>query len=269
MATDGGAAKKKAPTTKKAPGKKAKKAGSKKKSKTAPKRTIRKMARRGRKSDTGAASNARLILTYAHDSAISFEEAFRTVRAARGAKTGTSTDEEQDLVRAMLVFAAAGLDSTIKQLIRDALPELSGIDDQVAERLEAFVSKQVRVESDGARGAGKFLARVLTADDPRRQVIEAYILELTGSSLQSADELMKACNALGLEPKKVKVDKKALTPIFRIRNEIIHELDINFDHVNRNRESRSLKLMSRHSNQLLEVGEAIVAAVEAKLKEAE
>jgi hypothetical protein len=37
---------------------------------------------------------------------------------------GMSTDEEQDLLRAMLVTAAPGLDAMTKQLIRDALPKV-------------------------------------------------------------------------------------------------------------------------------------------------
>lgn len=64
-----------------------------------------------------------LILKYSHESADSFLEAFEVVRKERGASRGATTDEEQDLLRMMIVIAAAGLDSLLKQLIRDCLPE--------------------------------------------------------------------------------------------------------------------------------------------------
>src|SRR5437763_1411024 len=63
---------------------------------------------------------AHSILERASDSAEALFEAFATVRRARGAH-GTATDHEQDLLRAALIFAAAGLDSMVKQLVRDAL----------------------------------------------------------------------------------------------------------------------------------------------------
>ncbi len=61
---------------------------------------------------------AHSILERACDAAEAFVSAFATVRRARKAK-GTPTDHEQDLMRAGLVFAAAGLDTLVKQLIRE------------------------------------------------------------------------------------------------------------------------------------------------------
>src|SRR5690349_10645733 len=76
--------------------------------------------------------NAYVILCNAHDAASSFLEAFQDVRKARRAK-GMPTDEEQDLLRAMLLFASAGLDSLVKQLIRDALPAVLESNEAAAE----------------------------------------------------------------------------------------------------------------------------------------
>src|SRR5438093_6910832 len=93
-----------------------------------------------------------------------------TSRTARRATGGALTDAEQDLLRAMLVFAAAGLDSLVKQLIRDALRPLAGKDSAVRAELETFVTRQMRAdlsadESDAASGR-KFLARVMVAATP-------------------------------------------------------------------------------------------------------
>ena len=56
---------------------------------------------------------ARRVLSQARDSAEGFLKAFDKVREVRGA-AGSTTDQEQDLLRATLVFAAAGLDSALK-----------------------------------------------------------------------------------------------------------------------------------------------------------
>jgi hypothetical protein len=58
----------------------------------------------------------------------------------------------------MLVFAAAGLDSLLKQLIRDALGELATKDTDVQRELEAFVSRTIRGDKgsgDGEAGSSK------------------------------------------------------------------------------------------------------------------
>ncbi|HVT43454.1 MAG TPA: hypothetical protein VMT00_03610 [Thermoanaerobaculia bacterium] len=215
-----------------------------------------------------ALGRAHLIVKYTHDSARAFMDAFRAVRERRGATVGTSTDEEQDLLRAMLVMTAAGLDGALKQIIRDTLPAIVNADRDALAELETFVSRQLRgeVEPVGAPAPSKFLARVLVAKSQQSQVIEEYILDLTGSSLQSADELFRAAKALGVKPAEVAINKDELKPIFQIRNKIIHELDINFDHVKRNRQTRSQKEMCKHANRLLEIGEKLIAAVDSRLR---
>ena len=59
---------------------------------------------------TEATQNAFTILCSTHNAASSFLDIFEATRRTRKAK-GTPTDEEQNLLRAMLVFAGAGLDS--------------------------------------------------------------------------------------------------------------------------------------------------------------
>lgn len=214
-------------------------------------------------------SKARTILRHAHESAEGFIQSFAAVRRDREAGQGTTTDEEQDLLRASVVFAAAGLDSMLKQLIRDGLTSLVAVDDDVRNGLETFVVRQLRGDpSEGEAASGrKFLAKVLTAPSRLDELIEQYILDLTGSSLQSADELARTATALGLRVADVGIEKAVLKPIFDLRNQIIHELDINLAAPNRNRESRSRTAMVRNSNVLLELGEKILIGVERKLKQ--
>jgi hypothetical protein len=212
-------------------------------------------------------SKAQLILKYTHESAYALIKAFDDIRKSRGT-AGATTDEEQDLLRAMLVMAAAGLDSMIKQLIRDVLPTLVKIDDKVQKGLETFVSRQLRRDSEDISGTtmNKFLARLLVAESHQQQVIREYIESLTGASLQSAEEVMKASFALGLDPTKQGINSDQLKEIFDIRNKIIHELDINFDAPRRNRQSRSRNKMIDYTNLLLHIGESMIIGVSEKIR---
>ncbi len=213
-------------------------------------------------------SRATLILKCAHDSASSLLDTFHLLRKEKGGtRRGMTTDEEQDLLRAMLVMAAAGLDAMVKQLIRDSLPPLVACDPGVKEGLEKFISRQIRGEgeSSAAPGGKEFLARVLAAPSQQAQVIEEYINDLTQGSLQSPAELCRIAAAFGLQPQILGVDQKVLKTIFGIRNEIIHELDINLGAERRRRNLRKSGDMISHTNALLQVAENLRDAAERKL----
>jgi hypothetical protein len=171
-----------------------------------------------------------------------------------------TTDEEQDLLRAMLVMAAAGLDSMVKELVRDALPSVVFDDPQAKGGLERHISARVR-SSDS-----DFLSKVLSSPGPSSAVVQDYVMQLTASSLQSAAELARAASALGLEPRNVGIDFEQLRLIFDVRNKIIHELDINFEVKRRVRNVRRADTMVRHTNALLEIGEKILRAVDEKIR---
>ena len=68
-----------------------------------------------------AAEKAHLILVHACEAAAALLKAFDTSRNERRATGGNTTNEEQDLLRAMLVFAGAGLDAAVKRLIQDSV----------------------------------------------------------------------------------------------------------------------------------------------------
>lgn len=208
-------------------------------------------------------SNAKLILEAAHESAAALLKAYNLARQSRGgrgneAPRGMTTDEEQDLLRAMLVMAAAGLDSMVKQLVRDVLPLVLREDERARSGLERHIVSRIRP------GDGDFLGRVLSAIDHAAAVIEDYVTALTSSSLQSAAELARAASAFGLEPREVGIDFEELRRIFDARNKIIHELDMNLSADRRIRNVRGSAAMVRDTNMLLEIGERILCAVSPK-----
>lgn len=214
-------------------------------------------------------AKAKLILRYARDSAKSLLDACDSSRAARSATGGATTHAEQDLLRAMVVFAASGLDSLLKYLIRDSLADLARRDRAVQKELEKFVERQLlKSSATGALdsvGGMKFLSRIVASPHPHEHLIEEYIQILTGTSLQSQDQLHRAASALGLSRAEAGLDRGNLVEIFEARNQIIHELDIRLAG-NRARRTRGRDSMVEYSNELLCIGEKFINAVEQKLR---
>jgi len=236
------------------------------------------------KSFTKACEKACLILKHTHESSQALFAAYGLARAIRsiskqketkgeGKKEismlrGMSTDEEQDLLRSMLVSAASGLDAMTKQLIREALPIIIQIDKEALVELEKFVTRRLKDGTDDISERTPFLARVLTAPSTQKQIIEDYIGYLTKGSLQSSDELSRVTKAFGISQKEVSIDHTKLRPIFESRNRIIHELDINFNVKRRRRNLRSEGTMKSYTETLIELAENILKSVDSKLSKA-
>lgn len=211
---------------------------------------------------------ARTVIKHARTSANSFFGSYTTVRRDRSAGKRAPTNTEQDLIRAGLVFAAAGLDSAIKELIRGSVPALAMTDDGVRTGLESFVRSRLRKDQDaGGEARNKLLARLLLDSEPTNLLLDEYILSLTGSSLQSPEQLARTAVALDIDVP-ILIDEKAeLKDTFAIRNKIIHELDVKFGagQGQRKRNPRRKDDLESKSHLLLDVGDSFIEAVELKL----
>lgn len=206
---------------------------------------------------------AALILEHSVDSANSLWAAYDLARVNRGKPRGITTDQEQDLLRAMVVAAASGLDACLKRLIRDCLPDLVKESGDVHDAFERFVARHLQ-SGEGIISA-KLLAKTLAAGDAQRHLIEQYVYDLTGDSLQSADQLMKTCSALGADPKACIGDVTEVRKIFAARNQMIHELDMNLDHPIRKRRVRTQADMKGYAERLLVISRAIVSDVDGRV----
>lgn len=206
---------------------------------------------------------AHKVVSYSHDSAHSLLNGFTELRKAQG--KGTTTDEQQDLLRAMLLFASAGLDSCLKQIVRDALPTLAAQAGECRKELRAFALRKLRRGEDvGGLDAG-FLADMLIGE-PEVNLIDAFVDELTGSSLQSKEGLFTVARALGIaDLKEVKTAINDLGDTFKVRNTIAHEMDINFKSKNRNRNGRKRDDMVNRTNGILAVADIFLTAVDTAL----
>lgn len=165
----------------------------------------------------------------------------------------------------MLLFAAAGLDSFAKQVVQDALPRLARNYPSVRAELRTFTIRRLRREDESAEGSSlnaAFLADVLMGP-PWGNLVDSWKRELTGSSLQSKDELHRVAKALGVsQVPGVRDAINGLEQTFAIRNQISHEMDINFESVNRNRNSRRRNDMVARTNGLLAAADALLRAVD-------
>lgn len=214
---------------------------------------------------------AKLILEHAHDAAKALGRAHDAERASRGNQRasrgnprGVGSDEEQDILRSMLIMAGAGIDASLKQLIKDSLVSLLS-DAKVNEEFKKFVERNLKGDENSSFSTygAKFLADIIVSDHIKERLIEKYIDSLTGNSLQSVEELSKVINALGVD---VQIDRQKLSNIFQIRNKIIHELDINLNASRRNRNTRTFSSMQDATNELLKTAQDIINAVSHKVQ---
>jgi len=204
------------------------------------------------------------VVDYAHVSASSLLGAFNAVGKERG--RGAPTTAQQDLLRAMLLTVGAGLDSCAKQLIEHALPVLAAAGGPSRDELVAFAVRRLRKgeETSAALDAG-FLIELMLGQ-PEENLIKAFTVELTSTSLQSTAQLHRVAAALGVsKDQKLKDAINDLQSSFKIRNKIAHEMDINFSSRGRNRTSRSRDPMVAETNKLLTAADLLLYAVDAHL----
>ena len=206
---------------------------------------------------------AQRFLASAYDSVEAVLQTLKTVRELRRKQTGDIrgrlTSSEEDLLRSAIVFTGAGLDATLKQLIRDTLPILLEKNQQAHDKFETFTAGRLGTTEIAD---AKMIARYLASPDPRKRLIEDYVYELTGSSLQSAEEVQKTAGALGIENAALRKRITGLRDLFVARNEISHELDLQRPGQpgDRTRRSRPLGPTTGLCQEGLEVGQLIVNA---------
>jgi hypothetical protein len=205
--------------------------------------------------------DAQFILCSAHDAASSFLDTFEKVRKARKAK-GTPTDEEQDLLRAMILFATAGLDSMVKQLITDALPTVIEKDEGATEMFKQFVERRLERNERLDR---RFLADIIADSNPRKRMVDQLISELTSKSLQSTEQLFKSAAFFNIPSSSLSENPDNLTKVFQARNEISHEMDVDFAQSNRSRRPRARSVMTGFTNDIFKVAFNFLKEVDHKL----
>lgn len=156
---------------------------------------------------------------------------FHTVYKSLGSKQGSPTHVRQDLLRAMIVFTSSGLDALLKQVISDGLSEVIERNSSAHELFVKFIERRLKkTDSEIVVADLRFLSEMLGAVDQRHRLIKEYEYDLTSGSLQSKEEIYRVLNAFAVPNHEViqKSEEKTVEEFFSTRNEIIHEMDIEF-----------------------------------------
>jgi hypothetical protein len=111
------------------------------------------------------------------------------------------------------------------------------------------------------------LADVLVEANPRDHLIKILINDLTSNSLQSTDQLLRAGSFFNIASNDICDDPKYLSIIFKARNEIAHEMDIDFNQPNRNRRPRARNKMIEYVNYVFKIAEIFSKGVDKKLQQ--
>jgi hypothetical protein len=166
----------------------------------------------------------RFLLT-AYDSVSGlFQTSYPAVRALRTGTRGRLPEAEHDLFRAAVVFSGAGIDTVFKQALRSCVAMQIDQSPGAREKYVEFVTRYIQ---NGPAIDPQRLAALFTASSSDSILKEAYIDQLTGSSLQSLSQVTAALSALGLHDySTLYKNSKVLNPLFKARNEIAHELDM-------------------------------------------
>jgi hypothetical protein len=207
---------------------------------------------------------AQRFLASAYDSVGELLDMMATVRELRHqvgvTRRGRLSQNEEDLLRAVIMFGGAGLDATLKQLVRDTLPHLVDSNDDAHEGFKTYTARAI---ADGSQVAPKKVASLLISRNPRQALIEEYILALTTPSLQSVQQVTSVVSALGVSTQGLRQQIADLKPLFVARNQIAHELDLRRpDHTSdKNRRARVLNESRRLAYKGLAVGQLIINEV--------
>lgn len=146
---------------------------------------------------------------------------------------GLWADPAVDLLRSALLYASAGLDTSLKRLVKHALPSLVEVDENVEKQFQKWATERMGGGVEGGVDP-KALIRILMTKGvtPRDSLMSSWVYELTDGSAQSVERVDALCSALGVTAREIrertspKLAESVLRDAFVARNQIAHELDV-------------------------------------------
>ena len=193
------------------------------------------------------------VLRYAKDSVNHLLEIYGSLQSKR--RGGAPRTEEQDLLRATVVMACAGLDACVKSLIEHTIKDVVHQNEDAKEALLEFVRRRLNRSSEGGAIDTKLLAELLVSGRPSERAADMVVDELRGRSLQSTEELRRAVRFLGVAKFQL---PEELRDLFVARNQIVHEMDMDLGNPHRRRRPRRREEMVKYAETALRVGEALI-----------
>ena len=208
----------------------------------------------------GQLRNAHLALARTVAAANSYLAVFELRVSQRG--PAPPTDHDFNLLRAMLVSACSGLDSMVKHAIRDALPTMIDRVDRAQDSFRAFAARRLPPAHSVLNPSR---TNVPTASATHAALIGELIRELTGKSLRSRKEILRAAFFFDLRSADLIVDTGLFDDAFHARNQITHGVDIDFMRPCRSRAHSPKQRYVDYTQAVLDCAESFLVGVDAKL----
>jgi hypothetical protein len=126
-------------------------------------------------------------------------------------------------MRSALALATSGMESSLKQLVRDATPSLMERRTSNRDAYENFLRQQLR--SNGSSGS---LERSLISGDPTSELVKLFVFERTSGSILSTRDLKRIVFDTLCISKRSLSDARVveLEPLLKARNHVVHDLDL-------------------------------------------
>lgn len=209
-----------------------------------------------------------------HNQTVAAANSFHALFSERHAGGMPADDHyEQDLLRAMILFSCSGMDATVKQLVRDSIEGVIENDIGAQGQFSKFIERRLKRGSveeadrhvNGSVGMDYgLLANILANPHPRKVLVSALIDSLTSDSMQSRDQILKVAGHFAITRDEILADHNVTHAAFTARNQLAHEMDIDFRRDNQRR-SRSYVDMVLWSENILNVSNQFIESVSAKL----
>ena len=206
--------------------------------------------------------NSYNLLVNTHNVCNDFLKLYDMIKVQKITEEITIADNILDLYRSALLFASSGLDSLVKQLVRDSLADVIRINIGAEERFRVYVEKKITRNDNQSF---KSISRALVSQDPRNHFLDELIYEITDKSLQSNDELLNAASYFDISSSTLVKDFVKLKNAFVIRNQIAHEMDFNYK--TNSRRIRKTDELFNSTDYIFEISNRFIFEVDNKLIE--
>ncbi|WP_146770988.1 hypothetical protein [Prauserella muralis] len=194
--------------------------------------------------------------------------------------TGLFTHAAQSSLRSALLFAGAGLDRTLKQLVDDTIVYLVEFEVKSRETFHGFAEEHISSSDAGGIDA-RSLVRILLGEgqSPKGIVLNRWSQHLRSSSAQSVERVEEIAVALGVTDRHIrsrikpgKSESAMLKRAFVARNEIAHELDITKPKADVRarletlQKRRSIGEIQGYVKEIINVGQLVINDVSGRLR---
>ncbi|MFG3071936.1 hypothetical protein [[Kitasatospora] papulosa] len=176
---------------------------------------------------------------------------------------GRLARDQEDLLRASLVFTSSGLDACCKRLVRDAAPLLIQGNADAARKFDDFLRQEL------AGGPSDELSAAIRSQTPREELVKLYVAAKTKASMQGDEDVRRRVrDTLGI-PNSVlsKQRLQDLQPFFKARNNIVHDMDyVDTSGSSAKRHTRSMDWVREQCDQVFSVAKELIAGTATNLR---